>query len=490
MNNARAVQEKLSVNVQGFPLISVEMASTNSWLSGRTFSGRFEVGRLIARGGMSEVYQGVDLWTQNPVAIKVISPRDAADPSKQQKFYRESVSLQQIQHRNVVSVISSATEKVQDLELMYLVLEYVHGCTLEQLLRVRRVLSVREVLDIMLPTVEGLSEVHAMRYIHRDLKPSNILISADERIIKITDFGLTRREDQKWTGELMGTPQFVAPEIVIADSPVGQAADIFAIGMMMFRMLTGRFPFTGDDQQILYSNVNKDVPHLSNFAPGISGGIAGIVTWCTRRAAHARPENASELFHELTKIAASLSDQELDYRAPFDGQHLPDYSWWSDVELIASKSGTRPQRVPIISASVEAPELIQAEEIIDGSTIFDPEEYRSYDATIGPAVEPQEQDYSGSDSQPAEQGTEIPAPISAEYRAKPKPAPAASPTEQADEVDPRYPLHRLTDPPAPTSLALVALGLLFSLVMAGWVGWWLAQMLLSARWFQAITGLF
>lgn len=462
------------------------MSSTKeSWLSGRTFGGRFQIGRLIALGGMSEVYQGIDLWTHNAVAVKVMAPRYSADPSKQQKFFRESTSLSHIKHRNIVSVVASNTERVMDYDLMYIVLEYVHGCTLEQLLRVRRVMSIREMLDVILPTVEGLSEVHAMHYIHRDLKPSNILISAEERNIKITDFGLTRREDQKWTGELMGTPQFVAPEIVVAGSKVNQTADIFALGMMMFRMLTGRFPFTGDDQQILYNNVNKDIPPLSHYAPGVNGGIAGIVSWCTRRIATARPENAAELFHELKRVAASLSPAELDYRAPFDGARLPEYSWWSDVELIAEKSDPTWKNTRVITASREAPELTQAQEIIADGKFFEPETYQTFETVVGPS--------SGRDTGEESKNHSTPAPISAEYRADKQhrqKSPSHVEPENTGSVDPRRPRVTLSEPAAPATIALYGIGFVFALVMAGWVGWWFAQMLLGADWFHALMGLF
>lgn len=460
------------------------MSSTKeSWLSGRVFSGRFEIGRLIAHGGMSEVYQGVDLWTQNAVAIKVMAPRYSDDPSKQQKFFRESNSLSRIQHRNIVSVVASSTEKVLDYNLMYIVLEYVHGCTLEQLLRVRRVLSIREMLDIMLPTVEGLSEVHAMHYIHRDLKPSNILISADEHRIKITDFGLTRREDQKWTGELMGTPQFVAPEIVMAGSHVNQSADIFAIGMMMFRMLTGRFPFTGDDQQILYNNVNKDIPPLSHYAPGVNGGISGIISWCTRRIAQDRPENATELYHELKRIAAFLSPQELDYRAPFDDVRLPEYSWWQDVELIASKADPSWKATRPLTAVDE--DFTKAQQIVNEREFFAPQTVQSLETVVGPAE--------SKDTDPTVFDMPVtPEPIRAEYRPKPrKQEQATSPEHQhVQEADPRRPQIQLVDPIPFTTVALYGIGFIFALVMAGWVGWWLAQTLMSSDWFQAFMGLF
>ena len=116
--------------------------SAAPWLTGVIFKGHFEVGHLIARGGMAEVYHAVDLWSDNPVALKVLLPHLSTDPAQQQKFFREGSALKKIQHENVVGVIDEGTEVVHGQQVMFLVLEYVHGCTLAQLTQLRPVLSV------------------------------------------------------------------------------------------------------------------------------------------------------------------------------------------------------------------------------------------------------------------------------------------------------------------------------------------------------------
>ena len=125
-------------------------------------------------------------------------------------------------------MLSSGTEYLQGQRIMYIALEYVYGCTLSQLLRSRQALSMGEGLEILLPVVEGLSEVHAHRYVHLDMKPGNILLDTQRRI-KLADFGLTRRNDQYDSGVLMGTPAYVAPEILDPQGRVGAPADIFAL---------------------------------------------------------------------------------------------------------------------------------------------------------------------------------------------------------------------------------------------------------------------
>ena len=184
---------------------------SSQWLSGAIIEGHYQVGSLIGRGGMSEVYYALDLWSNNPVALKVLSPALAEDAANRQKFHREERSMRQVGGGgHTVGVISSGTEYFSGQMVMYIVLEYVHGCTLSQLLRVRNALSLGEALDILIPVVEALSEVHANRYLHGDIKPGNILLDANGQV-KLTDFGLSRRDDQVDAGAPMGTPAYVAP---------------------------------------------------------------------------------------------------------------------------------------------------------------------------------------------------------------------------------------------------------------------------------------
>lgn len=493
------------------------------WLTGEIFDGHYTVNQLIARGGMAEVYHGVDLWSNNPVAIKVLSPQFSGDPSQQQKFFREERSLRQINHEHVVGVIGSGTQKIHAMDVMYIVLDYVHGCTLQQLLTRRTVLSVEETLEIILPAVEGLSEVHAHRLIHRDIKPSNILISATEHSIKLTDFGLTRRLDQHWTGELMGTPAYVAPEIVDPQAQVGPAVDIFAVGVVMFRMLTGRLPFTGmgDDQQIIYHNVNTEFPSVAQFAPGIDSDLQGVIRWCTRKQASSRPVDGTELFEVLKNIRAQLSTEELQYRAPLDNP--PHTTLWEDVTLIAESTGaTRVLERTPMSGFADSEALLDEEEldelyrvqeyephIISGVGPDLPDEIgrtedptKSYDARIFsdfPSSHHQE------DMNTATSAAQQPAfePISAEYRgsrisedfieSQPEPSQNQSWQKHASKPakprSPRVATEQWQSPPTLIAIVITFLLLLFAIVAAGFIGWELAHLVLVSQWFASYQGL-
>lgn len=345
---------------------------SSQWLSGAIIEGHYQVGSLIGRGGMSEVYYALDLWSNNPVALKVLSPALAEDAANRQKFHREERSMRQVGGGgHTVGVISSGTEYFSGEMVMYIVLEYVHGCTLSQLLRVRNALSLGEALDILIPVVEALSEVHANRYLHGDIKPGNILLDANGQV-KLTDFGLSRRDDQVDAGAPMGTPAYVAPEVLDPKVKVGAQADIFALGVMMYRMLSGRLPFVGleNDQQVLYHNANIEMPALTDVAPGADRDIAGLISWCTRKQPHARPEDATELFTALLEISESLGESERAWRAPSCPE--PKLPLWEAVADIAERSGAAQMvRNTPISAFSDARDLLVYDVYSPDSLVYD-----------------------------------------------------------------------------------------------------------------------
>ncbi len=473
--------------------------SGRAWLTGAIFSGHYEVGSLIARGGMSEVYHAVDLWSNNPVAVKVLLPQFSQDASVQQKFFREERSLRQIRHKAVVSVIDSGTDQINGSEVMFLVLEYVHGCTLHQLLKVRPVFSVAEVFDIMLPIIEGLSEVHALSLIHRDIKPGNVLMSSAEHAVKLADFGLTRRQDQSWTGSLMGTPPYVAPEIVSARGEVGPQSDIFALGVMLYRMLSGRLPFGGmDDQQILYHNVNTELPSITRYAPGLPQDIVGLIKWCTRKSPNARPDNATELFEVMCEIKDALTPAELAYSASTAAEGNQDF--WADVAEIAEVSGANQAlKHRSITAFGNAQDLLEETE---GS----PVDLRPYAHTPTDSSPAEDEDWwepalhsselSVDKTQTFAVKEQVQAPISAQYspshRARANPVTRESQPSSASSslkaTDPRRPLTPYTAPKTPAQLAGIAVAIVIAAFLASFLGWWLATELISAQWWQNLMG--
>ncbi|WP_237221871.1 serine/threonine protein kinase [Rothia nasimurium] len=465
--------------------MSEQRTTPASWLTGHAFADRYALGAPIARGGMAEVFHAVDLWSNHPVAVKVLLPHLAHDPAQQQKFFREGNALQKIKHTNVVGVVASGSEVVRGQEVMYLVLEYVHGCTLHQLLKLRPVLSVAEMLDIMVPIVEGLSEVHAHRLVHRDFKPANVLLDESACTIKLSDFGLTRRADQDGTGELMGTPAYVAPEILDPRATPGPAADVFAVGVTMYRMLTGRMPFEGleSDQQVLYHNTNTDIPSITAILPGVSSDVAGIISWCTRRNPADRPQDATELYRALTECQEKLSPAERSYRA--ESADHPVTTLWEDVAEIAERSGrTRVLRSTPISAHGQATDLI--DDNSDWPQVTSDHDRAAQRAADEPADIYEPTDISVGPLTAADAGYDS---ISGAYR-RPRPtggsqqAQASSADSGAYPAPPHVPINPRLAPepwrpaPTPALLTVYAVLLLLGFVTASFLGWWLATFLL------------
>ncbi len=274
----------------------------------------------------------------------------------------------------------------------------------------------------------------------------------------------------------------MAPEILEVGGTVGPQADIFALGVMMFRMITGRMPFAGaqDDQQVLYLNMNSDIPPVAPLVPGLPADMAGIIAWCTRRRVQDRPQDATELYRALADVKASLSPEELSLRAPLD--QLPILGFWEQVEEIAETSGAaQAYRQTPISAFGQAQDLLE-------------------EATPSQELKPSEQEKEEEEKekeQEPSQSQEAPQPISAAYNPQRARQTASSHKEQeekkrqadspsCEELPPaqrpeaarRQAPQPWRQPASPLTWALASLGLLFSLVLAGLAGWWLAQFLL------------
>ena len=228
---------------------------------GRLVDGRYQVRSRIARGGMATVYLATDLRLERRVAIKVMHGHLADDEAFKQRFIQEARSAARLAHPNVVNVFDQG----QDADSAYLVMEYLPGITLRDLLQEYGSLTSEQTLDISEAVLSGLAAAHKAGIVHRDLKPENVLLADDGRI-KIGDFGLARAATANTaTGAaLLGTVAYLSPELVtrgIADT----RSDIYAVGIMMYEMLTGVQPFVGEQpMQIAYQHANDAVPTPSS----------------------------------------------------------------------------------------------------------------------------------------------------------------------------------------------------------------------------------
>jgi eukaryotic-like serine/threonine-protein kinase len=265
-------------------------------LIGHVIDRRYFVEDKIARGGMATVYRALDYRLERPVAIKVMHPHLAADDAFTKRFIQEARQAARLAHPNIVNVFDQG----QDGEFTYIVMEYLPGITLRQLLNDFSTLTWEQTLDVVKAVLNGLDAAHSAGIVHRDVKPENVLLADDGRI-KIADFGLARAASHNTqTGQaLLGTVAYLSPELVTG-SPADVRSDIYGLGIMMFEMLTGVQPFTGDEAiAIAYQHANNTVPAPSEENPDVPQELDEIVRWCTERDPSNRPSHARALLEHI-----------------------------------------------------------------------------------------------------------------------------------------------------------------------------------------------
>jgi serine/threonine-protein kinase len=270
---------------------------------GRLIDGRYQVRSRIARGGMATVYLATDLRLERRVAIKIMHGHLADDSTFKSRFVQEARSAARLAHPNVVNVFDQG----QDSDMAYLVMEYLPGITLRDLLKDYGKLTSEQTLDIMDAVLSGLAAAHRAGIVHRDLKPENVLLADDGRI-KLGDFGLARAAtNNTGTGQaLLGTIAYLSPELVtrgVADT----RSDIYALGIMLYEMLTGEQPFQGEQpMQIAYQHANDTVPTPSTAVPSVPRALDELVLWATARDPEDRPRDAGEMLERLHQIEKQL----------------------------------------------------------------------------------------------------------------------------------------------------------------------------------------
>jgi len=280
-------------------------------LVGRVLDGRYRVGRRIARGGMAVVHEAVDLRLDRPVAVKVMHAGFVDDPDFVRRFEREARSAARLSHHNVVGVFDQG----EDGDTLFLVMEYVPGeTTLRDLIRTQAPMSPARALALIDPVLSALNAAHRAGMIHRDVKPENVLITTPDHgdpEIKVADFGLARAVNAETQatatgGLLIGTVSYLAPELVV-DGKADARADVYAVGVMLYEMLTGRKPHQADSPiQVAYKHVHEDVPPPSQVVPTLPGYVDALVARATARDLSMRPADAGVLLHHVRRVRQAL----------------------------------------------------------------------------------------------------------------------------------------------------------------------------------------
>ncbi|GGQ49520.1 serine/threonine protein kinase [Kitasatospora griseola] len=312
-------------------------------LLGVLLDGRYRVEQRIAVGGMSTVYRGTDTRLDRAVALKVMHPSLAGDADFTARFIREAKAVARLAHPNVVNVLDQGA----DPRAVFMAMEYVPGRTLRDLLRDRGALSVRAALDVLEPVLAALGAAHRAGLVHRDVKPENVLIT-NNGLVKVADFGLVRimgAADSSTTaateaGQLLGTVSYLAPEQISQDAPTDQRVDVYAAGILLYEMLTGAKPHTGENAaQVMYRHLHEDVPAPSRTAPAVGRELDALVAAATARDPQARPWDAVELLAAVQRVRRTLPAAQLDAEPPASGRPTPQFGPGEATAVISAPPG-------------------------------------------------------------------------------------------------------------------------------------------------------
>jgi len=267
--------------------------------------GPYDIHEAIGRGGMGVVLKGYDPRLHRFVAVKVLSPQLASNPTARKRFLREAQAAAAVSHDHVVTI--HAVDEANSLP--YLVMEYVDGVSLQERIDRTGPLRVKEILRIGMQTAAGLAAAHAQGLIHRDIKPANILLENGVERVKITDFGLARAVDDvgmTQTGVVSGTPQYMAPEQARGD-PVDQRADLFSLGSVLYAMCTGRSPFRADSTVAVIRRVCDDTPRpIDQVNPEIPDWLAAVIDRLLAKDPNQRFQSTAEVADLLGQYLAHL----------------------------------------------------------------------------------------------------------------------------------------------------------------------------------------
>jgi serine/threonine protein kinase, bacterial len=300
---------------------SVDAYQQSDPLVGVVLDGRYRVDTMIATGGMSAVYRGLDLRLDRPVALKIMDSRYAGDHQFLTRFQREARAVARLKDPGLVAVYDQGI----DGQHPFLVMELIEGGTLRELLRERGPMPPHAVAAVLGPVLGGLAVAHGAGLVHRDIKPENVLIS-DDGDVKIADFGLVRAIAEAKitsTSVILGTAAYLSPEQV-ATGDASPRSDVYAVGILAYELLTGATPFTGDTAlAVAYQRMDNDVARPSTVIAGVPSQFDELVLRATARDPAARYADAMDMAAELDAIVDELGLPNFRVPAPRNSaQHL------------------------------------------------------------------------------------------------------------------------------------------------------------------------
>jgi serine/threonine-protein kinase len=283
---------------------------------GRVLGGRYRLDAEIAHGGMATVWRGEDPLLARAVAVKTLDPVLAEDEALRTRFRREAVAAAAVAHPNIVATYDTG----EDDGVAYIVMELVEGATLRQAIDLHGPLPPARAADIAAQVADALAAAHQRGHVHRDVKPSNVLVQLDGRV-KVTDFGIAKVADQGGedltrAGNVMGTARYLAPE-QLEGGAVDERADVYALGLVLYEMLTGTTPF-GADTEIgtAVARLTTAPPRLGDVRAGIPPGLAHVAERAMARDPQDRWPNAAAMRDALTPFRVAAPDRTADATMP------------------------------------------------------------------------------------------------------------------------------------------------------------------------------
>lgn len=302
---------------------------------GQKINDRYEIIKSIGEGGMANVYLAKDTILDRQVAVKVLRGDLSTDEKFIRRFQREALSVSNLSHPNIVEVYDVGEEDGQ----YYIVMEYIEGKTLKQLLNKRGALTLPEVIDIMTQLTDGLSHAHEAYIIHRDIKPQNIMIE-DNGTIKITDFGIAMAVNATQftqTNSVMGTVHYLPPEQANGKGATVKS-DIYSLGILMYELLTGSVPFKGDNAvEIALKHMKEKLPSIRKQNPLIPQSVENIVIKACAKNPRNRYDTVKEMHDDIVTAMERENEKKIVFEYPENDLDEPKVNTVSKPKKVVDK---------------------------------------------------------------------------------------------------------------------------------------------------------
>src|ERR1043166_1529028 len=292
------------------PIDAAVLERTNDPLIGQTLAGKYRIENLIKRGGMGAVYVGKHVLMEKTVAIKVLHPSLAVDDNVVRRFSREAKAASRISHPHAVSVTDFGES---ENGVVFLVMEYLDGRTLKEIIKGEGRMELNRAVEIVRQVSGALDAAHEQGVVHRDLKSDNIMLSQTNggEWAKVLDFGIAKIQQPDGAFDMditaanlvIGTPQYMSPEQCSHSGPIDARSDVYSLGIIVYEMLAGRVPFSGESPTvIMMKQVQDEPPSIFEFRPDLPAGIGSVVTRALAKQPADRFQSAGDLSRALNEL--------------------------------------------------------------------------------------------------------------------------------------------------------------------------------------------